>query len=299
MSKFILTLDASQISTFQWCPLSWWYSYKENLIKKGIKTTALDTGTLVHSLLDIYYNLRAAEPNVDKLIQASAAIESFKLAKLTQDLELENFLCQRFLLYVQRYLSDDFNVIVNNGVSGVELGFSKVLYEDSNVLFIVEGRIDLINYIQGDIPAFTDHKSQSRFNELYGYTPQFKTYAWATGYEYGIVNYFGLQDDKDNKLLKAGKLFRRTLIHFEPWMIQEWELKMLNIFWDIKNLIDGPMIELAIYNVRNDNSCAGSFNSNPCQFTDICEIGNFEMKQKIKEFKYNKKESWTPWEIKA
>src|SRR5947208_16161364 len=147
--KFTLTLDASQIYEFQMCPLLWYYHYKENLRLIGLAVDALDKGTLVHNLLDLYYGLRWEEPKVSELIHAQEAINSFKQSKITESYfpnefkELEEFLCLRFLLYVQRYQYQDFNLKI--GSKPVELGFSKLLYEDDEVRFIVEGRIDLIN----------------------------------------------------------------------------------------------------------------------------------------------------------
>ena len=162
MSKFTLTLDASQIQLYQTCPLAWYYSYKENLDLAGIsQKVAADKGTLVHDLLDIYYNLRARDPLGNKLSQAQDAIGLFISKDITKELfpdgeiekgkvvttteELEFFICNRFILYVQRWINDDFNVSINNGIPGVELGFSKLLYENSEVRFILDRKSTRLN----------------------------------------------------------------------------------------------------------------------------------------------------------
>src|SRR6267143_4227287 len=101
MNKFNLILDASQIYEYQTCPLKWYYNYKENL-RLGISdTTAMDKGTLIHNLLELYYNCRFYEPTGNKLSQANACIETFKELETTKSLfplllpnevrELENF----------------------------------------------------------------------------------------------------------------------------------------------------------------------------------------------------------------
>jgi len=299
VSKFILTLDASQIQAFMTCPLQWYYKYKQNLILNTEHKPAPDKGHLVHSLLAFYYSLCAITPNENKLTQAQNAINLFKESKETLKLfpndinfELEDFICQRFLLYVQKYLNDDFASFAG----GVEVGFSYLLYEDTKVKFILEGRIDLITKLQNNILCFVDHKTQSRDSSLYHYTPQFKTYALVTGYEYGIINYFGMQEDKTNNLLKANKLFRRDLIHFNKNLIEEWRIKLIQVFYQVRNVIgDNKTSEASILYLRNDSACAGAFNSNPCSFIDLCEEPNFEIKQRIKEFKFTKGEKWTPW----
>src|SRR5438876_4922999 len=293
-AKFILTLDASQIQAFMTCPLQWYYKYKQNLILNIEHKPAPNKGHLVHSLLAFYYGLCAKEPSHGKLYQAQNAINLFKDSKETLKLfpndtnfELEDFICQRFLLYVQRYLTDDFNPLAINNAESVEVGFSYLLYEDTKVKFILEGRIDLITKLQGNLLCFVDHKTQSRDSSLYHYTPQFKTYALVTGYEYGIINYFGMQEDKTNGLLKANKLFRRDLIHFNKNLIEEWRIKLIQVFYQVRNALNGNS-ELSMLYLRNDSSCAGAFNSNPCSFVDLCEEPNFEIKQRVKEFKFTK-----------
>lgn len=219
--KTTLTLDASQISTYLKCPLMWYYAYHERLQLSSLKTEALDKGTLVHELLAIYYNLKDSSP-----CARDEAIETFKAIHGDIYHELE-FMCNRFALYTERWKNSDFKVLTNNGIPGVEIGFSKLLYENDAVRFIVEGRIDLLSTIQG-IPCFVDHKTQSKVNYLYHYTPQFKTYAWATGYRYGIINYFGLQQKYEE-----GKTFRQDLVSFNEDMILDWEKRLKRVFGEI------------------------------------------------------------------
>jgi hypothetical protein len=305
--KFNLVLDASQIYESQTCPLKWWYHYKENLALIPFDTEAMDKGTLVHQLLELYYNFRFNEPNGNKLTHAQLCIDIFMKERFTQTLfpsdnsEIEQFICERFLLYVMRYMNDDFNLRYDSKIAPVELGFSKLLFENDEVRFIVEGRIDLVANIQDGRACFVDHKSQEKAINLYRYKPQFKTYAWATGYNWGIVNYFGLQADKNNDLMKNGKLFRRDLIYFEKWMIDEWEEKLKLIFWEIYyslKLENSFETEKSLYLYRNDSACGGAFDCNPCQFTHLCELESWSMKEQLKSFKYAKMEPWTPWRLK-
>lgn len=296
-SKFNLALDSSQISEYMTCPLKWFYRYNQNLVFDTKQKVAPDKGTLVHNLLDIYYTMRSLDPDGNKLLQANAAIEMFKKSGSVKILfptdngEIEEFICKRFILYVQRWLNSDF--IVPKG--GVELGFSHLLFENDDNRFILEGRIDLINTIQGN-NCFTDHKTQERTSYLYHYTIQFKNYALATGYEYGIINYFGMQKDDNNKLLHDNKLFRQDLIHFDKWMIDEWKDKVISVFFNIAAMLkeykDNP--ELGFYRAKNDAACSGAFGANPCVFCNICE-SPWAFKEQMKQMKYNVGEPWRPW----
>ena len=310
--KLNITLDSQQLYTFGICPLQWYYSYKESIrLATTDQKVAADKGTLVHYLMDLYYTERATKPSESRLLHASNICQRFLSEKKTLELfptsdlitddnfGLDTFLCDRFMLYVHRYLNDDFKPLIVNGKPGIEVGFSKLLYEDDSVRFILEGRIDLLVDLAGG--AWVDHKSEGKYNPLYFYKVQFRTYALATGYMFGLINYFGMQEDKDRKLLKANKLFRRDLIAFKPEMIQEWKQKVLRIFWNVFYGLALPENEQEkyFYELKNESSCSGAFDSHPCQFTHLCEEYNWKFKQEIKEFKYKKVEPWVPWQIEV
>src|SRR6266478_354694 len=148
--KYVLALDASQIKSFDGeCQLMWAYLYRENLRLAGADTSAMDKGTIIHFLLEQYYKIKAKNKNILDREAAQASIEIFQnhIKELPEasfgfDKDLINFLCQRFIQYVYNYAGRDLVPAINkfNNEVGVELGFSKVLYEDENVLFLLEGR---------------------------------------------------------------------------------------------------------------------------------------------------------------
>lgn len=301
--KFILALDASQISEYLTCPLKWYYDYYLRLSLPEIesKRTAPDKGTLVHLLLDWYYT--AKQDGADNNDAAIVASKKFILQEETSRLfkkgvinkdgklemtakELETFLVERFFAYALRW-PNDFNV----PKGGIELGFSKLLYENDQVKFIVEGRIDLMDKMNNGLMAVVDHKTQERAVNLYGHKIQFKTYAWAANVNYAWVNYFRLQ-----KKYEEGNTFRRELIYFTPAELQDWAIRMEAVFWEIYNMLqDAPrLFEMN----RNDAACGGAYDSNPCQFTPLCEEYNWEMKERKKTSRYITKEAWTPWKVK-
>lgn len=303
--QFIIALDASQLDTYLKCPRMWYWLYYESLRLSGMKQEAADKGTIVHTLLDHYYTMRALDPKYSRDLHATAAIEMLNKSKIVEsmgfDKSVGDHIAARFAQYIWRYRNNDLVPLVINGTPGVELGFSKILYEDKNVIFVVEGRIDLISYFgnsQDGRKCFVDHKSQSKHTELYEYKIQFKTYAWATGFSYGIINYFGLQQE-----FKEDKTLRQTIISFPKLMIDEWEDEMKRIFWEIYQLVrDSEFIISPDTNYcvfpKNLHSCAGAFDANPCMFRYLDETYNHDMMMSIKNFKYEKVKPWTPWEIK-
>ncbi len=287
--KFILTLDASQISTYLNCPMAWKYAYIENLRVVGGPSESIRKGSLIHTILDSYYSIRAQFPTLSNYDAAAMSLLFTKKVKLCAAAglsdEFEKFIEKRIYDYVTRYNNDDFRVFKNSKMeSSTEVGFSKILFEDEKFLFIVEGRIDLISETNQHEILWVDHKTQERVTNLYNYTPQFLTYAWATGYKYGMINYFGLQKEVQRDT------FRRQLIHFPTFMLKRWEEKMLDIFNEIA------------YTVLNKNEfkfnwdrCAGAFNSNPCVYTHIDELESETLKKNIKAFKYEKVAPWHPY----
>lgn len=291
MSRFTLALDASQISQYLECPRSWYFRYYKHLSRAGQKRAALDKGSLVHQLCDLYYNLRAMNRSVPSMTHGTAVINLIKGWKNTFNLSKEDteFLCMRFFQYAATYMANDFVPVSKNGLPAVELGFSKVLYEDENVLYVVEGRIDLIaDY--GGVRVFVDHKTQAQAKTLYQYCPQFLTYAWATGLDRGMINYFGLQKEMTKDT------FRRQLIFFPKWKIKEWERRMLAVFNSIRANLEKS--DFLPYNpeAMNQHACGGAFNSSPCMFTQLCETSSTEMRRSIETQNYEIR-IWKPWEI--
>lgn len=291
MSRFVLALDASQISEYLNCPRSWHFRYNLNLVRAGRKTKALDKGTIIHQLCDFYYNLRAMAPAESHLKHCTAVIELLKTQKTNLSLTKEEmqFLQMRFFQYAVRYSNGDIRPKTKSGVPAVELGFSKVLLSTPEKLYVVEGRIDMIGTYAG-VEMFMDHKTQAQAKDIYKFCPQFLTYSWATGLLRGMINYIGLQAEMSDKT------FRRELITFPAWKIKEWEAKMLQVFHDIETDLSTPdWLETSPY-AMDQHACGGAFNSSPCMFTQLCETGDLRMREQMKKQNYEIK-VWRPWEF--
>ena len=110
MSKFTLTLDASQLKTYLTCPLLWHYQYRENLrlvdtfTGLPLRSNAADKGTLMHKLLETFYILRAENLNEDRKTLANKTVEKFWDTRLIEEFnltpEVGDFICQRFFHYI-------------------------------------------------------------------------------------------------------------------------------------------------------------------------------------------------------
>lgn len=286
--KLTLSLDSSQIVSYMICPQNWNNLYHKNIRKADLKKTALDRGTIIHNLADIYYNLRALDPKGSYSTHANSTVEMYRknFTERIVDKEDLEFLFKRFGQYIFRWAAtgNDFRPLIKNGRPSVELGFSEIIHEDENYLFIIEGRLDLLASI-GETIFWVDHKSQEQEKHLYKMKPQFMTYGLATGLP-GIINYIGLQ-----KELKPSHLRRTELMIFPRWKLDKWKERIINkVFIPLATtLANNYSFE------ESDESCSGAYDSTPCQFTDICECQSLEMRNQVEKFKYVQVKPWRPW----
>lgn len=278
----IITLNSSGISAYLQCPEKWNLAFNQGLILAEQKREAMDKGSAFHKLLELYYIERLNRSVFDA---AKVAIEKYRE---TEEFKLvgehQNFLMQRFTDYVIRYQSDDFNPIKLENIPSTEMGFSYLFYENQDVKYILEGKIDLISTI-GQEMILVDHKTQSRQAELYRFKPQFLTYSLISGIRKLVVNYIGFQKNITDMT------FRRTLITFPEHLIEQWRVTLERKFYEISLALGNGWFE------KNQEACGGPFSSYHCQFTQLCELNpaNQEMIANVKNFKYTVSpyESWS------
>ena len=270
----------------------WNYEYNERLrlavLPKG--GSAADKGTSVHALLDKYYHFKALNPTTSSYVAMDYSKTLFNESKLNYklgfDKEWEEFLLQRFTEYVQFYQGNDFKVAKTNLLTGTELGFSKILYENDKIVIIIEGRIDLLVEDSNFGLCFVDHKSQTKFSDLFDYKVQFTTYAWAAETKYGIINYFGLTQKFD-----GFNTFRRQVVQFQPHIIERWKTKVIEVALKIANNSES-WEEVKFQNIDH---CAGAFDSHPCQYWQLCIAQNQGIRESLKKSQFIAGENWTPW----
>ena len=300
-----IILDSSQISTFLECPRLWYYKYKLNRRPSGSKL-ALNKGTLMHDLLELYY-MDPSPARTGALLAALVKCLDEKTIQPFLDLGLPTTLtfqelaedsdflavALRFTDYTVRYMSSDFKVAKSpSGATATELGFSKILHESETDRFILEGRIDLLIDLGESLKnqiAWVDHKTQKMAIDLYQHSPQFRTYDLVLNWNsptigYGMINYVGLQDKLNPRS------FRRDLITFQPHQREEWRDYLVNVFRSVAE----TMAQLPPDPTPNFKSCAGPFGSNPCDFAPVCEAPDSQKLMTLKS-QFIEVEPWRPW----
>lgn len=291
-----MTLNSTQIQAFGNCPREW---YIRHAFNKGtfIPKPALEKGSLMHLALEAHYwdpgNHIWVSRKLMELKKAAGDQKSLEEILLTfkerlpdvripEEILLDpadaEFVLKRFELYCCNYEGRDFEPIEIGGKKAIEVGFSQHIgyfevVEDGvrrQEPAILEGKLDLIDELKAFRSIrYVDHKTQGRISTLYGKKVQFRNYdlalnnseerLFSTGY--ACVNYVGLQ-----QAVNKGTFRRETLV-FSAESREVWRKYLLeDIFprmWRAKQGFENAEARYT--------SCAGPFQSMPCDFHQICE----------------------------
>lgn len=297
MSRQVLILDSSQISTYLDCPQMHNLRYNENLTASGEVREDMAAGTYGHKLLEIYYKslARGCPPNT----AAAAAMHFHVNDDFPLSAERRKLVGERFNVYWMTYSHQDITVAMGNprysvsfDAAGdliesfdpeplVEQGFSYELLNDSSYLFVLEGRIDLLGRLASQT-VWLDHKFQGRRHDLYKKSIQFRNYSLATNLTMGLVNYIRLSKEitKDT--------FVRDVVTFGANERRLWREELIEIYKKI------AAEQASGHHTKNRASCSGKF-SIPCEFTRICEEYSLVTVDAIKNTYFKKREPWSPW----
>jgi hypothetical protein len=319
MPKQTLILDSTQIDAFLTCPQLWDYGQKQRLSPATGAPTgeAMLMGTYGHKLLELYYKAKAEGKSQ---VQAIGAAEEFDpdretcecnkpefdeyhdfttaIAERPLDIDIKYHpfkpkpfplekpkryeVLQRFREYSYTYTTNDIEPLSS---AHVEVGFSHLLYEDSERVYILEGRIDNIGKISGQ-QVWQDHKFQLRARDLYKKSIQFRNYSLVMyetmGICTGIVNYIRLTKGitKDT--------FKRELTQFNGLELKLWKTELIVIFNKILDAQNSNGYK------QNWSACSGKFGY-PCDFTPLCEEYNADIVKAKKQQLYTVREEWKPW----
>jgi len=243
------------LQDFMECEKKYYLSHSDKLTQIGTKK-AFATGTWVHELLRRVNRAKANRRRkftLDQLLQIG-----YKFISRTKGFTQEERLFHttkftQFMAWNQRYW-EFYRPI------GVEVGFSKVLYEDADVVFVYEGKIDQVAHvIPADFVTWIDYKSQSREYNLYANRNQLLGYSWALNTDVGYLLYYGLQKEK----LEAFRY--QTIYHPKP-LIEQWKRETIEVYRQILTTI--PFGASAFR--RNRAVCdSGQFGN--CEFIKICD----------------------------
>lgn len=318
--KQTLTLDSTQVSQYLECPSLWNYSSNESitLFTQQQEKEAMMMGTYGHWVLELFYKCLANGWDRQRAIQfafehsddidnqtcecghgtechddiAGAACshtapnpdndckcggwrpKPFELS-LPKRIDVKN----RLRDYFYKWQSNDFTPL---SPEHVEVGFSESIFESTDRVYVLEGRIDLIGTLQG-LPCIVDHKFQTREKNIYQRSIQFRNYSLVGRKPMMVINYIRLTKSVSDSTLA------RDIITFNPIELLYWKKRLISIYDKVF-----AARELGVFE-QNESACKGQYGYN-CEFTRLCEQSyNPELVQLVKQSQYKEKERWRPW----
>jgi hypothetical protein len=320
--KYTLVLDSSQLTAFMECPQMWYNQYVRRLIPVFKQTGAdepMNAGSFGHALLDRYYKGRAMGNSLNMSVEYAMAfdvdteycecgcsigqhkfIESlniqechhcktcadFKAKPYDLKQETRTIVLNRLREYFFQYQATD---ILPLTPEHVEVGFSEVIFEDAENLFVLEGRIDLIGQLQG-MNCIMDHKFQFKRHFLYPRSIQFKNYCLVSKCLMFMINYIRLHKNPDQFTLQ------RVLTSFTVPELLNWKKQLVKMFFDIKSARVSGAYE------RRWSACKGygeTYDTDKpkyCKYNVLCEEYNQDMVQVREQQQFQVSEKiWRPW----
>lgn len=323
MSKFTLILDSTQISNHMACPAMWFLGDRRRLLRNDIAaqmerrdSSALDMGTYFHKLCEVYYKNYRFKLNQEQAVDMAMVLDmdhevceckhhlethqlglgscvapecqckGFKAKPFPLNADKRRAVRDRFFEYISTYSAKgDFDV---TSPDHVEVGFSELLYEDSERIFILEGRMDIAEASYNGTKCVVDHKLQLRRKDLYLKRIQFRNYAMVSRQPFLIVNYCRMAKEASNET------FKRAIASFTALEHKYWKEKLIYIYTQIANHL---MTAGGILPTQNWGNCETGNGYSECQFTPLCEetyLGERMMNNRIDQL-YSIREEWKPW----
>lgn len=232
MTQQILSIDSQILNSIQSCARKTQYSFIEN-IQPETKAEALENGSLVHDMLEVYYSLQLdsgpnfeseiwkdiresgitislKEPSVLAYKNSAIKVGNLRASRMNLDADEVNNTIYHFSEYCDYFQHDSWHPLA------VEEVGSKVLYETEDLKIIYNFKIDLIAE-QGNIIAPFDHKTSKRRSEPSSLSNQFIGYCYGLGLNNIVINKIGFQ-----KTLKPKERFLRYILPISNERISEW-----------------------------------------------------------------------------
>lgn len=283
MKRAVLTLGSHSLGNFKQCGYKYYLADIRHL-EPVLSYAPYVRGTIVTSLLAEYYWHKIVQEKFDPW-------EAFE--RITQKCphlpdEEKQVIESRFFAYMKFYKNESWVPITVEKSAFADsenegTGFSKVIYENPHVLFVLEGEPDLIVQLSSRDTRLiiVDTKSQSRKHNLYHYVDQFMGYSWAAEVNTFSLNYFSL--------ISSGKpedWFRRSTVVFHKSQLEEWKRDTVRWFRKIavarKNKI-----------FLKSRLCESRYGI--CPFSEICEQTHDWVREGLIKQKFKKRERTRSW----
>jgi hypothetical protein len=254
------------------------------------KAEPLERGDLLHKMFEFYYGsigrclaedsevkqgadalrLPADLTKHEDIVQGGLLIGDFFATKMSLPSEEVDSVKFQFKEYAKFYEHDEWRPLAVEGVA------SKILYEDDDISFVYNGKIDMVAE-HGKITMPWDHKSSQRRQIPSGLSNQFRGYAWLLGSDYVLVNKIGFQ-----KTLKPGERFTRDILTYSKAQLEEWRENTIWWCYQIDAHLQAKEFPM---NLTSCDKFSG------CIYANLCERDP-ESREWVIDRDYKKQEHW-------
>lgn len=210
----VIRLTSSALNLVQACARKFDLTYNQHLGPLH-QAEALEKGSLMHHMLEVYYKGIMAGIERHELIEECVHEGRQIVIKMDVAIEVAEEVIGVFRDYCEHYAADYWSPIA------VEQAFSKELYRDDNLTILFEGKMDLVAETRDGI-LVVDHKTGARNSEPSMLSNQFMAYAWALDVNNVVINKVGFQKTKALR-------FRRHVLSYPKEVLAEWRDN--TIFW--------------------------------------------------------------------
>lgn len=291
-------MDSQMLTTLMACPLLFDRTFNQDLISVQGKAPALETGSLVHTIAEFYGKalINGANRNNAIDIGFEAGKEYCKpfneLNKYIKDTEHAGIVNVPKESDDGRIVSikDVFDTMIQyfdywkndtNTILEVEVVKKRIIYEDSDIKILWNGKMDAVIDTPMSIMA-KDIKTMKQKRDTVSMNNQFIGYCHLVGSRFVMIDKIGFQ-----KTLKPAERFIKQPIPYSLARLEEWRTETLPFwanmyvaFMEAKNF---PM---------NLTHCENKYGR--CRFYDVCETdANIREEVMMTQFKKGKK-----WDVK-
>lgn len=296
-SRLVLVADSQALQAAQVCPKSYYLAYAQHLRRIRVQRRvdgepiAVNTGTLVHKIMNNVNRLKiaASKKRFEKFaITNTTLLEcGYRAIRRSKDLTHEEQLFH--ITKFTQFFAWDIAAGACYKPLGTEVGFAKIIYQDSDIIYIYEGRMDLVMRAELDggsnvFNTWVDFKSTARDSAMYANRNQFLGYSYAMDTNMGFVLSYGLQKEKKDP-------FRYKPVYHPQSLIEQWKADTIQTFHFIASR--APLGISAF--PRNRAACDGG-QYGWCQFVTLCDnaYAPQEVQNGLVKIFYKKK-VWSAW----
>lgn len=273
--RFVLNISSHALANFRRCETRYLYSDIYGLRSLTRNTQKMDKGTQCARWLQTYYvNKMRRRTSRDRYL-----IHPLWISRFISELKVSQAdaltILQTLLAYAQHYRDETWVPIA------AERGFSKVLFEDSENLFVYEGRPDLV-VLESQAPnadlIVCDHKTQGQKKSYYEFTDQPESYIWAYGAKKFVYNYINFGSKSEP--------FRREAHIYTQAQIDDWQSNATERCFELKHCI-----EKRSFPARRN--CEDKFGI--CEYHRICEQPKDSVKLHVIRSNFNQEKPRRSW----